>query len=255
MRRPPAEPPAASPAPAGNPGEGRPAAEGEDRLLAAHLRTLSRLSPGIAHDLRAPINAMVFNLEILRESLLRQATPAAPADARLLRYAEILGEELGRLHGRLEVLFSYLRPAGQRQEGLSLAAALDELETVLVPTARKRQIQVDCEAPETASLPGDAAAARQALLQVATLALAEVAPQGRLSLTGEVGRNGLRIRIEGAPCIPGASGAGETAPALDLARDLLEPVGGIVRHIANSVSNEPTLAYEVEFPESWNAAP
>jgi len=225
-----------------------------DRHLAAHLRTLSQLIPGIAHDLRAPVNAMLFNLEVLRETVRRQA-PAGPAphEARLLRYTEVLGEEVHRLHERLEVLLAYLRPPALRQEPLSLALALRELETVLVPTARKRQIAVRCEEAGEDAFPGEAVPVRQALLQVGALALARVAPQGRLALSGGRHAGGVRVRIAGGPALAGPTLAPEGDDPLAAAHALVTAAGGALREIDDSASNEPGATYEVEFPVSGNA--
>ncbi len=222
----------------------------EDRRLAEHLRTLSRLAPGIAHDLRAPINAMLFNVEVLRESVLRETEAGGPPrEARMLRYAAVLSEELQRLHQRLEVLFPYLQPESRPREALELAAALREIESLVVPTARKRQIRIQREEAPTAPLPGSPAHLRQALLQVALHALERSAAQGHLTLSGERTETGLRIRFQIVP----AAGSDPGAEGLAVARALLDAEGASLHQIDDSVSPEPSSVYEVEFVVSRNA--
>jgi signal transduction histidine kinase len=154
----------------------------EELRLATHLRTLSLLAPGIAHDLRAPINAMAFNLEVMRETLARAEGAAAgpgPRNARLERYSEVLREELDRLHSRLETLLAYLLPTPLRRETIPLATVLREIETLVLPTARKRRISLTRIDPDDlVHLPGGPGPLREALLQVAVAALAEVASGG-----------------------------------------------------------------------------
>lgn len=236
--------------PSGTPDRASATIAEDDLRLAAHLRTLGALAPGIAHDLRAPINAMRFNLEVLRESVQRHPEGGSPPrDARVLRYAEVLAEELQRLHERLEVLFSCLRPGEGRHEALTLPQVLHEIETVLVPTARKRQIRVRREIGEEALiLTGDGARWRQALLHVATLALGRIAAGGELTLAT---REGL-LEIRAAPLHSDPKDPTGSAGRLALARHLLEAEGGSLRQIDGSVSNEPGTIYAVEFSVSRN---
>ena len=49
-----------------------------DLRLAAQLRALMRVYRGVAHDLRAPLNAMVLNLELLKRSLDPATPPRTP---------------------------------------------------------------------------------------------------------------------------------------------------------------------------------
>ena len=47
-----------------------------DLRLTSQMRSVAQISPAVAHDLRAPINAMVFNLEILKETIASGRAPA-----------------------------------------------------------------------------------------------------------------------------------------------------------------------------------
>ncbi len=40
-----------------------------DLRLTSQMRSVTQITPAVAHDLRAPINAMVFNIEILKETI------------------------------------------------------------------------------------------------------------------------------------------------------------------------------------------
>jgi len=257
MQPPPIAPasPAEEPSSPGGPGTAPEMGSGGEELrLATHLRTLAQLAPGIAHDLRAPINAMVFNLEVLRETLSRRSDPGSAAhDARLLRYAEVLREELARLHDRLETLFAFLLPAPSRRETLSLATVLHEIEILVLPTARKRQIAVRRDQPDDSlHLPGGTGALREALLQVAVATLSQVASQGSLTLGGEGRPSGVLIRMQGAPPASHPDLAFPAGSDLAVAAAIIESGGGRLRKIDTSVSAEPCVAYEIEFPDSRN---
>lgn len=251
----PYEPHSPHPAPAG-------VSPDEDLRLATHLRTLSLLAPGIAHDLRAPINAMAFNLEVMRETLSRAEGAEAPGarKARLERYSEVLREELDRLHSGLETLLAYLLPTPLRRETISVATVLREIETLVLPTARKRRISLSRIDPlasihsdDFVHLPGGPGPLREALLQVAVAALARVASGGALRLSGEAPDGRVLVRIEGDPLAPDVEPPGPLAdPNLQVAAAIIEAARGNLRKIATSVSTEPRIAFEIEFPASRN---
>jgi signal transduction histidine kinase len=236
-----------------------------DLRLAAQMRSLAQISPAVAHDLRAPINAMVFNLEVLREVVVsgRAADPAN--QGKLLRYAEVLKEELSRLHQGLEIFLGYVSPRSDRHEALDLSELVRELAALLVAPARKQQVVVKAELP-AAPVPaaGNRYLLRQALLHLALAALAGVPRQGTLQL--RLARLDGRARFD----VHGAAGAESPAAAaappmpdfalrfspggalaqLWVARSILAAHGGEVRAsgtmAGSSGVNLPV--YEVELP-------
>ncbi|HET9227977.1 MAG TPA: hypothetical protein VFR31_14980, partial [Thermoanaerobaculia bacterium] len=57
-----------------------------DLRLSALMRSLAYVTPAVAHDLRAPINAMVFNIEILKETIASGKGAEPGGRERQLRY-------------------------------------------------------------------------------------------------------------------------------------------------------------------------
>jgi signal transduction histidine kinase len=253
-----------------------------DLRLTSQMRSVAQISPAVAHDLRAPINAMVFNIEILKEMLASgRATDPANKD-KLLRYVSVLKEELSRLHRGLETFLAYISPRGDRQETLDLRELTEELGTLLVAPARKQQGQVKTELPEGAVMvEGNRFLLRQALLHVSLAALAGVPRQGKLHLLLERLDGRARLRLYGVAGVvdpesplavspgPAAAMTGTTAaPGFDLgfspdgalaqlwvAREILAAHGGEAR-AAGPEGNAAggARAYEVELPISGNAS-
>jgi signal transduction histidine kinase len=195
-----------------------------DLRLTAQMRSVSQISPAVAHDLRAPINAMVFNIEILKEMLASgRATDPANKD-KLLRYVNVLKEELARLHRGLETYLAYISPRGDRQESFDLRELAEELASLLVAPARKQQAQVRTELPEEAlPVEGNRYLLRQALLHLSIAALVGVPKQGALHLLLERldGRAQLRVYgVAGTP-IPGLE-----SPAASSSEPVTEPAPG-----------------------------
>jgi len=226
-----------------------------DLDLAAYFRALSQASPAVAHDLRAPINAMVFNIEILKETLNGERFAEPTARARQQRYVGVLKEELSRLHTNLEHFLSHTSSRGDRAESIDLRAALGELVALLIPQARKLQIQVISELPEQpVPITGNPYQLRQALLETGLAALAGVERAGALTLRLASDRNRAHLSLRGPRCAeapepdfslaPGAAPAGRVR--LHHARAVFAGHGGTVEVVDSGVDR----SFEVEFPVS-----
>ncbi len=205
-----------------------------DLRLTSQMRSVSQISPAVAHDLRAPINAMVFNIEILKE-MLASGRAADPANKdKLLRYVNVLKEELARLHRGLETYLAYISPRGDRQEIFDLRELAEELASLLVAPARKQQGQVRTELPgEALPVEGNRYLLRQALLHLSLAALTGVPKQGMLHVLLERLDGCARLRIYGVSGAAGAAGAESPAP---------EPEAAPVPGFDLSVSPEGSLA-------------
>ncbi|HEY0513016.1 MAG TPA: hypothetical protein VGH73_13990 [Thermoanaerobaculia bacterium] len=185
-----------------------------DLRLTSQMRSVSQISPAVAHDLRAPINAMVFNIEILK-TMLASGKAADPANKdKLLRYVSVLNEELSRLHRGLETFLAYISPRGDKQEVIDLRELAEELASLLVAPARKQQAQVRAELPEGAvPVEGNRFMLRQALLHLSLAALAGVPRQGMLHVLLEPLDGRARLRIYGVAGATDAMGGMSPAPA------------------------------------------
>ncbi|HEY3571739.1 MAG TPA: hypothetical protein VGP73_27675 [Thermoanaerobaculia bacterium] len=244
-----------------------------DLRLTSQMRSVAQISPAVAHDLRAPINAMVFNIEILKE-MLASGRAADPANKdKLLRYVNVLKEELSRLHRGLETYLAYISPRGDKQETFDLRELAGELASLLVAPARKQQAQVRTELPEEAlPVEGNRYLLRQALLHLSLATLTGVPKQGLLHVLVERQDGTARLRLygtAGAAGVEGAAPEAEVAPApgfelklapegslaqLWVAREILAAHGGRVQAAGpdgGAVPGSPH-AYEVELAISGN---
>lgn len=227
---------------------------GEALRLAAHMRAVAAITPAMGHDLRGPINSMVFNLEVLKETLGGGALAAnAAAPERRDRYLRVLRDELSRLHHGLEIWLAQTAERTQEVEDCDLRELLGELAALLVPPGRKRQVQIAWHPPEeAANVAARRSALKQALLLFGLAAL-EAAPRGTslaLGLAGGDGRisatinsgssQGLRTARFPLQLIAEATPAGLHFAALHV-----EESGGRVR-----VSGEPDrpVGFELQWP-------
>lgn len=238
-------------------------ARNADLRLASQMRSVAQISPSVAHDLRAPINAMVFNIEILKETIASGRGAEPGGRERQLRYVNVLKEELTRLHKSLEIFLSFISPRGDRDETFDFHELTEELSALLVAPARKQQVQVAPELPDgKIRVGGNRYYLRQALLHLSLAALEGVPRQGTLVVRLERQDRCARLRIFGrrgaeSPAATGEAAepqgfdlrptAGGTLAQLWVTREIVAAYGGEARALGPSGAETGALqAYEVE---------
>ncbi|HZI64100.1 MAG TPA: PAS domain-containing sensor histidine kinase, partial [Thermoanaerobaculia bacterium] len=153
-----------------------------DLLFASQLRALSRVYRGVTHDLKAPLNAMVLNLDRLQIAL-RRGEGVEEAEKTEM-YLEVLREELDRLDRALEALLADTTPAGRGREEFDARAMLQEIERLLEPQARLQHVALEARLPGTAvRIAGQRDRLKQAILNVAINSLEAMSDGGALELS------------------------------------------------------------------------
>ena len=184
-----------------------------DARLASQLEGLGRVYRTMAHELRAPLSAMMINLDLLRESLgtMEAAEPGNAQSQR--RYVDVLREELNRLNRSLHGILTQTVPDAQARE-FDVAASLRDLATLLAPQARRLGIELRTDLGDNPLvMRGYPDRLRQAFLNVTVNALEAMPRGGRLVV--ETRREERRVTVTFADSGPGI-------PAEDLAR-IYEP--------------------------------
>ncbi|MEA2563988.1 MAG: hypothetical protein QOH06_5492 [Acidobacteriota bacterium] len=227
-----------------------------DLRLSALMRSLTNITPAVAHDLRAPINAMVFNIEILKETIASGKGAEPGGRERQLRYVNVLKEELNRLHKEMEIFIAHISPRGDRTENLDLRELMEELSVLLTGPARKQQVQVRLQLPESpVPVEVNRYLLRQTLLHLSLAALTDVPKEGVLELRLERRGDRAWMRVAGTPpgsSAPGSAGFGiRFSPAgalaqLHVARGILASQGGEVR------PGDAPQSYEIELTATGN---
>ena len=229
-----------------------------DLRMAAQLRALTRVYRGVAHDLRAPLNAMVLNLELLRRSLDPTTPRREDLESKQQRWVTVIEQELQRLRRALDVLLAQTAPPSEKAEPFDLRGVLEEIEALLYPQARQQRVTLEVKVPDDmVTVVGHRDQVKQSALNVAINALEVMNEGGTLAMTLERldGRARMRISDTG-PGIPPelrekifdmhfTTKESGTGIGLYVARSMFEAQGGTL----NAASSGPEgTTFELELP-------
>lgn len=158
------------------------------------LVDFARITSGIAHEVKNPLNAMVIHLELLR-SKLQKISPAAD-DAR--PQLDILTSEIQRLDRVVQTFLDFTRPPRIHLRPLDVNQVLEETIALAAPEAEARGSTVwRSFAPDLPKIAGDADILKQAFLNIFINGFQAMETGGRLLVTtARDGAQGVLISIE-----------------------------------------------------------
>jgi signal transduction histidine kinase len=137
------------------------------------LAALGRLTSGVAHEIRNPLNALVLQAALLRQKL----GPAVPHAA---RHLDIIEEEVKRLDRVIDGFLRFTRPEELQLETVRLDGILREAMDLMAARAEHGGIRMEAAvAPDLPRVRGSAELLRQALLNLMGNAL-DAMPAGGL---------------------------------------------------------------------------
>ena len=128
--------------------------------LSRRLAAIGRLTSGVAHEVKNPINAIVVHLELLREKM-REVDP----DTR--RHMDIIDREIHRLDRVVQTLVDFNRPVELRLTEFDLRRLIEDVALLASPEAARDGVKVETRlTSEALPVRADADLIKQALLNV-----------------------------------------------------------------------------------------
>jgi signal transduction histidine kinase len=170
----------------------------EDQLnLSSRLAAISRLTGGVAHEIKNPLNSIALRLELLRSRVLPELPEVQPE-------LDIIAQEIVRLDRVVRTFLDFTRPVELQTEDLDLAALTSRLLDLIRPEAAAHSVAIEVAGLEQpAPVRGDAGLLQQALLNVLRNALEAMPAGGKLSVTLEkTGQNAELLISDTGPGIP-----------------------------------------------------
>jgi signal transduction histidine kinase len=153
------------------------------------LAALSRLSAGVAHEVKNPLNATVIHLELLKQQLSSSDLPLA------MEHLSIITAQIRRLDEVVQGFLRFIRPEDLKLQPVSVASMVDAIMPVVVAEARKYGVDVNVAVPDTLPVVSvDTSVLQQALMNLALNACQAMPQGGRLRISAAAVR-GRRVEI------------------------------------------------------------
>jgi len=113
----------------------------EDEIeISRRLSASGRMTRGVAHEVKNPINAIVLHLQLLQNKLQQD-------DPETRRHMDIIGNEIHRLDRVVQILVDFTRPRDLRLEEVDLRKILESVSVLAAPDAARHGVRVVLELP------------------------------------------------------------------------------------------------------------
>jgi len=156
----------------------------EDEIeISRRLSASGRMTRGVAHEVKNPINAIVLHLQLLQNKLQQD-------DPETRRHMDIIGSEIHRLDRVVQILVDFTRPRDLRLEDVDLRKILESVSVLAAPDAARHGVRIVLELPNKDMPGGDAALMvrvdsdlmKQAILNLVLNGVQAMAEGGTLTL-------------------------------------------------------------------------
>lgn len=114
---------------------------GDEIEMSRRLSASGRLTRGVAHEVKNPINAIVLHLQLLQNKLASQEP-----DTR--RHMDIIDSEIRRLDRVVQTLVDFTRPRDLHLEDTDLRHLLEDVAQLAAPDAEQHGVKIDLHMPE-----------------------------------------------------------------------------------------------------------
>ncbi|PYX49487.1 MAG: hypothetical protein DMG79_08590 [Acidobacteria bacterium] len=146
---------------------------GDEIEMSRRLSASGRLTRGVAHEVKNPINAIVLHLQLLRNKLVEQEP-----DTR--RHMDIIDSEIRRLDRVVQTVVDFTRPRDLHLEEVDLRRLMEEVAQLAAPDAEQHGVTIERNMPEKRlAIKVDVDLMKQAFLNVVINGV-QAMPQGGL---------------------------------------------------------------------------
>jgi signal transduction histidine kinase len=133
---------------------------GDEIEMSRRLSASGRLTRGVAHEVKNPINAIVLHLQLLRNKLAHQEPDTS-------RHMDIIDTEIRRLDRVVQTLVDFTRPRDLRLEETDVCRLMEEIAQLAAPDAEQHGVKIERHMPaERLPVKVDPDLMKQAILNV-----------------------------------------------------------------------------------------
>ncbi|HEU0124236.1 MAG TPA: ATP-binding protein [Bryobacteraceae bacterium] len=165
--------------------------------LSSRLAAISRLTGGVAHEIKNPLNAIAINLEVLR-SRLDEDNEDTKAEV------DIIAKEISRLDRVVKTFLNFTRPVEVKLTAINVGEMVREIGQLVEEQASRNKVALSVSTPEGAATAwADPDLLKQALLNIVVNGIEAMPDGGPLRFGLLPDGNDLAVEIEDrGPGIP-----------------------------------------------------
>ncbi|HEY6369164.1 MAG TPA: ATP-binding protein [Candidatus Sulfotelmatobacter sp.] len=163
---------------------------GDEIEMSRRLSASGRLTRGVAHEVKNPINAIVLHLQLLRNKLAEQEP-----DTR--RHMDIIDSEIRRLDRVVQTLVDFTRPRDLHLEEVDLRRLMEDVAQLAVPDAEQHGVTIELHMPEqTLPIKVDVDLMKQAFLNVVINGVQAMPQGGLLTISARRENNAVIAEVQ-----------------------------------------------------------
>jgi len=157
--------------------------------LSRRMAAIGRLTSGVGHEVKNPINAIVVHLELLKNKLGTENAPAA-------RHLDVIDAEIHRLDRVVQTLVDFSRPVELQLREQDLRQVIGDVLALAAEELSTRNVQLESWMPPNPLVANvDADLLKQAAINVIQNAAQAMPTGGRLQVVLEEDRKYAVLRI------------------------------------------------------------
>jgi signal transduction histidine kinase len=162
---------------------------GDEIEMSRRLSASGRVTGGVAHEVKNPINAIVLHLQLLQNKL-------AQLDPDTRRHMDIIGSEIHRLDRVVQTLVDFMRARELHLVEMDLRRLLEEVALLAAPDAEQHGVHIERDLPEEPlPIKADLDLMKQALLNVVLNGIQAMPQGGELTLSARREDNAVLAEV------------------------------------------------------------
>jgi signal transduction histidine kinase len=162
---------------------------GDEIEMSRRLSASGRVTGGVAHEVKNPINAIVLHLQLLQNKL-------AQLDPDTRRHMDIIGSEIHRLDRVVQTLVDFMRARELHLVEVDLRRVLDDVALLATPDAEQHGVIIQRDLPgERLPVKADLDFMKQALLNVVLNGIQAMPQGGQLTISARRDENAVIAEV------------------------------------------------------------